>query len=92
MGENELFQLADLHPGQLAWVETIEGEPEVRERLMELGLIQGTPIEIVGIAPLGGPLEIRIRGSRLSLRREEARRIRVRLTPPPPDPESASRP
>ncbi len=82
MSENEVLWLVDLRPGQYAWVETVEAEPEVRERLMELGFVRGTPVEVVGAAPLGGPLEVRIRGTRLSLRREEAQRIRVRLQSP----------
>jgi ferrous iron transport protein A len=44
---------------------------------MELGLIVGTPIEVVRSAPLGDPLEIKVRGSRLTLRRHEADLILV---------------
>jgi Fe2+ transport system protein FeoA len=44
---------------------------------MELGLLPGTAVEVVRVAPLGDPLELRVRGCLLSIRREEARAIDV---------------
>jgi Fe2+ transport system protein FeoA len=46
---------------------------------MELGLVVGTPVEVVRFAPLGDPLEIRVRGYNLTLRKHEAEQILVRL-------------
>ena len=46
---------------------------------MEMGLIEGEPIEFVGAAPLGDPLEFTLRGYRLSLRSTEARRVQIHL-------------
>ena len=46
---------------------------------MEMGLIAGTEFQLVRFAPLGDPLEVRVRGYHLSLRKEEARHIRVEL-------------
>jgi ferrous iron transport protein A len=46
---------------------------------MELGLVVGTPVEVVRFAPLGDPLEIRVRGYNLTLRRHEAEQILVRV-------------
>lgn len=57
----------------------VTGERALRRRLMELGLVPGTPISVANVAPLGDPLEVAVRGSRLSLRRAEAARIRVRV-------------
>jgi ferrous iron transport protein A len=55
--------------------------PEAQlSRLMELGLLVGTPIEVVRFAPLGDPVEIRVRGYHLSLRRHEAEQILVQRT------------
>jgi Fe2+ transport system protein FeoA len=51
---------------------------EHRARILEMGLLVGTPIELVRFAPLGDPVEIRIRGYNLSLRKHEADQIRVR--------------
>jgi ferrous iron transport protein A len=52
--------------------------PESRGRLLEMGLLVGTAIELVRFAPLGDPVEIKIRGYHLSLRRHEAELILVR--------------
>lgn len=51
---------------------------EVRHRLMEMGLTKGTIIEVVRLAPLGDPIEISVRGYRLSLRRKEASAVMVK--------------
>jgi ferrous iron transport protein A len=59
-------------------VERVGGQRAFRRRLMELGLLPGTSVTIVRVAPLGDPLELSVRGSRLSIRRAEARAIAVR--------------
>ncbi len=51
--------------------------PENRGRLMEMGLLVGTPVELVRFAPLGDPVEIKVRGYHLTLRRHEAEQIWV---------------
>lgn len=58
-------------------VETVGGERSFRRRMMELGLLPGTSVELVRVAPLGDPLELRVRGCSLSIRRSEARAIAV---------------
>jgi Fe2+ transport system protein FeoA len=50
----------------------------VRRRLLELGLLPGTRVAVVGVSPLGDPLELEVRGSRLSVRKKEALGIEVR--------------
>jgi ferrous iron transport protein A len=71
--------LNELHVGQHALIEAIDGADAIGQRLLEMGLLEGEEIELVGVAPLGDPLEIRLRDYRLSLRRSEAARILVRL-------------
>ncbi len=58
-------------------ITTVGGDRPLRLRLMELGLIPGTRVEVVRIAPLGDPMELRVRSGRLSIRRHEARHIEV---------------
>jgi ferrous iron transport protein A len=58
-------------------LQQIGGERGFRRRLMELGLVPGTTVEIVRVAPLGDPLELRVRGCNLSIRRQEAELIVV---------------
>lgn len=49
----------------------------MRRRLLELGLVPGTQVSVVGVSPLGDPLELEVRGSRLSIRKKEALAIEV---------------
>lgn len=69
--------LSDLKSGDRARVTAVGGAGEAARRLMDLGLIRGTAVEVVRKAPLGDPIEVRIRGFMLSLRRTEADHITV---------------
>ncbi len=69
--------LAQLSPGDRGKVTRVAGDPEAARRLMEMGLMRGTAIEVVRVAPLGDPLEVRVRGFMLTLRRAEAEHIEV---------------
>jgi ferrous iron transport protein A len=64
--------LAHAARGQQVTITRIGGERAFRRRLMELGLVPGTRVELVGVAPLGDPLELLVRGCSLSIRRGEA--------------------
>lgn len=65
--------------GQIATIAEINIQQPGGARLMELGLTAGTPVQLVRFAPLGDPIEIRLRGYCLTLRRHEAEQILVRL-------------
>jgi ferrous iron transport protein A len=71
--------LDTLKPGDEAVVMNLEGEPADVERLMEMGLIAGTAIKVIKFAPLGDPIEIKMRGYHLSLRRAEAAGVLVEI-------------
>jgi ferrous iron transport protein A len=71
--------LDTLKPGDEAVVARLEGASETVERLMEMGLVAGTPLKLVKYAPLGDPLEIVMRGYHLTLRRAEAAGVIVEL-------------
>ena len=70
-------RLAQLPPGARAVVRRVQGDPTAVGRLMELGLVPGTPVELVRRAPMGDPIELRVRGAHFSIRRSEAERIHV---------------
>ena len=70
--------LTSLEVGQRAVVSEIKVPAEHRGRILEMGLLVGTPIELVRFAPLGDPVEIKVRGYNLSLRKHEAEQILVR--------------
>ncbi len=69
-----LDQLAE---GQRARIVAVHGDDSLAVRLMEMGLIDGQEVTMVGAAPLGDPIEYELRGYRLSLRRSEAQRVEV---------------
>ena len=71
--------LSDLNPGAMAKVIAFTGDLERTKRLREMGLLPGTKVRFVRWAPLGDPLEIELRGYRLSLRRHEAELIQIEL-------------
>jgi ferrous iron transport protein A len=70
--------LTSLQVGSAATVTDIKVVSEHRGRLLEMGLLVGTSVELVRFAPLGDPVEIKVRGYHLSLRRHEADQIWVR--------------
>ena len=63
--------------GTGAEVVGVSGPGGIARRLLEMGFGAGTRVELVKVAPLGDPLELRIRGYHLSLRRAEAAHVRV---------------
>ncbi|MEW6303313.1 MAG: FeoA family protein [Verrucomicrobiota bacterium] len=70
--------LSSLPVGAAGTVAEIKLSPENRSRLMEMGLLVGTPVEVVRFAPLGDPIELKVRGYHLTLRKHEAEQIFVR--------------
>jgi len=76
------LSLDQMKQNQRARIATIGGDAGLSQRLMEMGLLEGEEIEVVGFAPLGDPMEILIRGYRLSLRRREAACIGVEALAP----------
>ncbi len=73
----ETCALGALAIGEACTVRRLANERPVARRLMELGLLPGTDVEVVRVAPLGDPIEIALRGYRLSIRRAEAQRVEV---------------
>jgi Fe2+ transport system protein FeoA len=65
--------------GCMGFVASVGGEPEVRRRLLEMGFCNGTCVEVIRRAPLGDPIEFRLRGYHLSLRDEQAKLVQIVL-------------
>ena len=74
-----IVTLRELSPGQKAKVEQVKGRGEIHKRLVDMGLTPGSVIEMRRVAPLGDPIEIKVKGYHLSLRKEEAEKITVEL-------------
>jgi Fe2+ transport system protein FeoA len=79
-----LQPLTSVALGTTATVAEINLPPTSRPRLMEMGLLVGTKVELVRFAPMGDPVEIKVRGYNLTLRKHEAEQILVRTGSPPP--------
>jgi Fe2+ transport system protein FeoA len=73
----EPVTLADLAPGARAVVERVDPALPIGRRLLDLGFVKGTVIRVLRRAPLGDPVSYEIRGSRLCLRRSDARQVWV---------------
>ncbi|MDB6054373.1 MAG: FeoA family protein [Verrucomicrobiales bacterium] len=73
-----LCPITDLPIGAKATVAEINVPPQHRGRLLEMGLLNGTALELIRFAPMGDPVEIKVRGYHLTLRRAEAELIMVR--------------
>ena len=52
---------------------------KVRRRIMDMGIVKGTELVVIGKAPMGDPIELQVRGYALSLRKNEAKDIMVEL-------------
>lgn len=68
--------------GQEAVITAVGGEGSLRCHLLDMGLIPRTTVRVEKVAPLGDPIELRIRGYALSLRKEDARNITVEVKKP----------
>ena len=69
--------LDQLQIGATARIRAVGGEGALRLRLLDMGLIPRTKVKLEKTAPLGDPLELRLRGYELTLRKEDARMIQV---------------
>lgn len=64
--------LSQLRPGESGIIRALTGDGEIHQRLLEMGVIDGAPVQVIRLAPLGDPMEIRVQGYHLSLRKAEA--------------------
>jgi len=69
--------LDQLGTGKSAMITAVGGEGPLRLRLLDMGLIPRTAVTLVKTAPMGDPIEIRIRGYELTLRKEDCRNITI---------------
>ena len=69
--------LDKLKPRQKGKIIALKGSGNIHRRLLDMGLVRGSFVEVVRVAPLGDPIDIKIKGYDLSLRKEEALNIVV---------------
>lgn len=71
--------LSELRTGEQGEIIRITAKGPVRRRILEMGVTPGTKISVKGVAPLGDPIEILVKGYRLSLRKKEAANVFVEV-------------
>ena len=67
--------LKSLKPGESGKIAMVRAKGPIKRRLMDMGVIKGTEVYVEKVAPLGDPIEIKIKGYNLSLRKEDAQNI-----------------
>lgn len=72
-----MVSLEDVPAGTTVRVRDVHGADPVSIRLLEMGLTPGIEVRLLGRAPFGDPLELEVRGYRLSIRRQEAARVSI---------------
>lgn len=77
----EAALLSEMKVGDWAEVVGLTGERETRWRLMDLGLVAGTKVEVLRVSPLGDPVVYRFRGTTVALRKPDADLVQVRRLP-----------
>ena len=75
--QDQAIRLDELNPGETAIIRQIKGGSGEEVHLMELGLLPGTSVELIKRAPMGDPIQIRVRSYHLSIRCAEARSVMV---------------
>jgi Fe2+ transport system protein FeoA len=69
--------LKELKPGKKGKIVKILGSGSIRRRILDMGVVPGAEIEMERVAPLGDPIEVKIKGYHLSLRKNEAANIHI---------------
>lgn len=69
--------LKDIRIGKTVKVVKVEGEGAIKRRIMDMGVTKGTEIYVRKVAPLGDPIEVKLRGYELTLRKQDAEMIQV---------------
>ncbi|MBN1288904.1 MAG: ferrous iron transport protein A [Actinobacteria bacterium] len=76
---SKTVRLGDLDPGCTGRIACLSCQKNLKRRLMNMGVVCGTPFEISRVAPLGDPIELKFKDFNISLRREEAGDIWVEV-------------
>lgn len=71
--------LREMKPGQQGKVTSVGSAGTMKRRIMDMGVTPGVEIKVIKVAPLGDPIEVNVRGYELSLRKDEAAQIEVKM-------------
>ena len=76
---SQIVVLSNLKACSKGKVKQIIGQGQLKKKLLDMGVVPGSELEVLRVAPLGDPVEIRIKGYNLSLRKEEAKQVYVEV-------------
>ncbi len=74
-----VVRLSDMQVGQSGTIVKINGSGNIKFRLIDMGIVKGTHVQVQKYAPLGDPIEVRVKGFSLALRNSEAETIDVEI-------------
>lgn len=69
--------LKSLNPGESGTIIMIKGKGPIKRRLMDMGIVRGCEVKVEKVAPLGDPIEIKVKDYSLTLRKEDAENILI---------------
>ena len=69
--------LKDVPVGKKAVVRKLEGQGPTKRRIMDMGITKGVTLDVVKVPPLGDPIEVKVRGYQLSIRKADAEAILI---------------
>lgn len=74
---NKITTLNELKPGERAFVREIKSTDGMHRRLLDIGMIENTPVECIGISPMGDPCAYLIRGAVIAIREDDGKNIYI---------------
>lgn len=74
---SQIVKLSTMKDGDKGIVESLEGHGNIQHRLVDMGVVKGSHIAVIKRAPLGDPIEVKVKGTELALRKAEAAMISV---------------
>jgi Fe2+ transport system protein FeoA len=72
-------QLNEVKPLAKGTIKSIKSSGALKRKLLDMGVVPGSQLEVIRVAPLGDPVEVRIKGYNLSLRKEEAKQVTIEV-------------
>ena len=71
--------LKELKPGEKGKIAKVGGMGSIHRRLLDMGVVSGSDVEMERVATLGDPIEVKVKGYHLTLRKEEAANVQVEV-------------
>ncbi|PID27640.1 MAG: ferrous iron transport protein A [Candidatus Cloacimonadota bacterium] len=70
--------LSELKPGEKSIIADVSSDSKIKRKLVEMGITKGEEVEMIRVAPLGDPIAVEIRGYKLTIRKNDAKHIKIK--------------